>query len=612
MTAEAFIRLPGGPGDGDEPGTAFQVRTHGWIVAIVATVTMLLMVLESHRHLAFQIPVVDAATYHEMARHLAAGEGAGADAFWQPPLYPYVLSGLYRLGITHMLILRLLHGGACVAAALLTWRLASRLLAPRVALAAGLVVALQGPLLFEATQLLPTGLGTVLNLLAVLASLRVHARPTPARAALCGAAFGVAALATPLALAGLLVPLGLSLRRVWTTPPGAARRLAWRPAALLVLGAALCILPVTLRNRVVSGDWVLISTNGGINLYIGNNDDPAVPLRARPGLEWERLVAWPHSQGASSAVEADRFFYREVRAYGREHPFRAVGGLITKTLWLLDGREVPRNVDIYNYRDYSVLLCVLVWSVPGLSVPTGLLMPLALLGLWAFAGRGPAARLVLVHTAVYAAMVVLFFPVSRYRVPLLPLLALPAAAGVAWGWAHWRSGRRRLAPALLLGALVLVNWPRTSPLADIPFAAELHTHLGVGLQVRGQREAALAEYAAALAESPEFADALYYRGTALRDLGRTEEARQSFLAALRAHPTHEKALHDLAVLLYTSGQVEKAAALLRRALEVNPRYVRAMHHLALAEVRLGHHEEATQWLRRARALEPKPPRAAAP
>ena len=38
----------------------------------------------------------------------------------------------------------------------------------------------------------------------------------------------------------------------------------------LVLGGALVILPVTLRNRVVAGEWVLVTDSGGLNLYIGN------------------------------------------------------------------------------------------------------------------------------------------------------------------------------------------------------------------------------------------------------------------------------------------------------------------------------------------------------
>ena len=41
---------------------------------------------------------------------------------------------------------------------------------------------------------------------------------------------------------------------------------------LLILSAAAVISPWTLRNYRVHGEWILISSNGGINFWIGNNE----------------------------------------------------------------------------------------------------------------------------------------------------------------------------------------------------------------------------------------------------------------------------------------------------------------------------------------------------
>ena len=41
--------------------------------------------------------------------------------------------------------------------------------------------------------------------------------------------------------------------------------------AIFILSSFLFILPVTIRNYRVTGDFVLITANAGINLYIGNN-----------------------------------------------------------------------------------------------------------------------------------------------------------------------------------------------------------------------------------------------------------------------------------------------------------------------------------------------------
>ena len=45
------------------------------------------------------------------------------------------------------------------------------------------------------------------------------------------------------------------------------------PACLcMLIGCLITILPATIRNYAVGGDFVLISSNGGINLFIGNNE----------------------------------------------------------------------------------------------------------------------------------------------------------------------------------------------------------------------------------------------------------------------------------------------------------------------------------------------------
>ncbi len=572
-------------------------------LAAAALLVMAVMVLESHRTEAFRIPVVDAATYHAQARQVAEGRPAAPEAFWQPPLYPYLLAVGYRLGLTAMLPLRLVHGLAVVAAAFLTWRLARRWLSPRLALVAGGIVAAYGPLLGFATQLLPTGLATVLTLAAVLATLRLRERPGSWRAAGCGAAFGLAALAWPLALGGLAVPAAWCGRR-WRRAgsDAAARRAALRLIAALLVTAGAVLTPVALRNRVVSGAWTLISTNGGINFYIGNNPDPELTLGARPGQDWERLTAWPYRLGAATAAEADAFFYAEAVRYARASPAAFTRGLARKLSLLLYSEEIPRNVSLYTLREWSHSLALLVWRGPGFAFPGGLLLPLALLGLRPLWRGGADGRLLLAQLAVLAVLLVLFFPAARYRMPLIPLLAVCAAAGGGGLGQAWRAGRRATASALLAGALVLVNAPRTLPAPPRAEAAEFETWLGVGLQVRGRTEEALVYYDRALARDPDYADAHYYRGSACRALGQRDAARLAFLAALSARPNHEKALHDLAVLHYEDGEVEKAAALLRRAVANNPRYLLAIRHLALAEGRLGHTAEAERLRQRARVL----------
>ena len=57
-----------------------------------------------------------------------------------------------------------------------------------------------------------------------------------------------------------------------------------REAAALVLGLALAVAPATLRNLAVSGEPVLVSSHGGLNLYIGNRAEADGTYRHVPGI----------------------------------------------------------------------------------------------------------------------------------------------------------------------------------------------------------------------------------------------------------------------------------------------------------------------------------------
>src|SRR5262249_22248446 len=200
---------------------------------------------------------VDGETYDRAAMAIAMGQGHPDRVFWQPPGYPYFLGALYALfGRGSLLVPRLVQAGlGAVASVLVAWT-GARLFGPKVGVGAGLGAALYGTLVYFDGELLAPTLTITLQLVAL--ALAVEAGSATRLGAwwlLSGLAEGLAAVVTATSLV-LLPALALFARK----------------RALLVLaGAALAILPVTVQNLVLGGELVLISSNGGINLYIGNN-----------------------------------------------------------------------------------------------------------------------------------------------------------------------------------------------------------------------------------------------------------------------------------------------------------------------------------------------------
>ncbi len=580
-------------------------------LAVVAATVQCAFILESSRSPVFQVPVVDAASYHAQAMALASDQMSARRAFWQPPLYPYLLGELYRTGVTDFLKVRLLHGFLAVAAALLTCAVCSRWGGIGTGLAAGLCMCFYGPLVFFFSQLLPAGCAAVLNLCGLWLLLRLTEKPGWGRAFVFGLVTGIGTIGVPNSAVLLFPAFGWLIweargnrvfggsvpARANSSPRLAALFLSTAVAAGFIAGIA----PVAIRNAAVSGEFVPISTNGGINLYIGNNPHTEQTLRVRPGLDWGRLVALPYRQGAKTDTEAERYFLREVVDFALRHPGGFVWGLIKKSWYALGSREVPRNEDLYAFAGHSAILRMVVWRLGPFGFPFGLIGPLAAVGLFLVAGRDRVGRLVLAFAIAYTGSVVCFFPSSRYLAPVMPAFVILAIMGVRrlLDWPRLSSTGRFLSGGVLVLAGIAVNLPRVLPTDSVRYDAELHTYAGVGFQTRGRLDEAAGEYRKAIALDAESADAHRFLGTIYRAKGRPLLAAKEFEEALALRPDHDGALQDLAVVRYQQGRFAESVELLRTALEINPEDRQAMINLGVGLQRMNRKEEASAWFRKA-------------
>jgi tetratricopeptide (TPR) repeat protein len=364
------------------------------------------------------------------------------------------------------------------------------------------------------------------------------------------------------------------------------------------VAAATIVLGVTLRNGVVSRQAVLISTNGGINLHIGNNARMDETIAARPGEDWHRLVSLPFREGgARNEAEAQRWFLRRVRTYAQEHPGAFALGLARKARQFLCAREIPRNLDVYVLRQHSLLLGALVWKAGPVGFPRGIFLPLALAGLAVCARRSPEWRFLTSAAVLYSLSVIAFFPTSRYLAPLVPLLSLFAVAGARA--LAGSAATRWTALAVLAVAGVLVNTPVRLPTDRVNFEAELETNLGVALQTRGLPAEALTRYESAVRMDAKSAETWFYMGTAWRDLKRADRALECQRRALSLRPDHRRAMNETAVLLFNRGETAAAVAWLRKSLELDPLDRTTMANLAVGLVAAGNLDEANAWFRRA-------------
>ncbi|MHB8810317.1 MAG: tetratricopeptide repeat protein [Desulfobulbaceae bacterium] len=532
----------------------------GALLVLLCALALRLLVLFQFREAnpLFYHPVIDAWHYDNLAREfLRLGRWPEPGAFFQPPAYPFFLAMFYAVFGESYTWVRLLQAVLGSLSCVLVYVLGCQVHCRRTGLIAGLITACYGPLIFFDLDLLAPVLivfTSTLGMWLLLAGLR---REKPLLLLAAGVCLGTAVACWP--IIGLACGLILMLT-VWNARhhPGKAARLT----VLLVLGMVLPILPSFLHN-LSHGEKVLVSTNGGINFYIGNNPRWQESVALRPGYPWETIVNLPyrlHGPEQVAQVGSSKLFTRESLSFIRSQPGQYLRNQLLKLYQLGYGYEIMRNTDLYFFKQYSPVLDTLLFSRSWLKFPFGLLLPLALPGIFlSFSRLGRENRYFLAYLAAVSAGLILFFITARYRVVLVPMLAIYAALGAGEMVALLR--RQTIRGLLLLLAVGLLGIGTNLDLfgqeqrVNGPFyRAQAPFTLGRVALEEGRAKEALAWLEESLRIDPNYPDAWVDLGRARHALGDTSGAIQAMLQAVAVAPDYPLPYFNLGLLFDRPGQ----------------------------------------------------------
>jgi tetratricopeptide (TPR) repeat protein len=526
----------------------------------------------------FGLRIGDADVYDQWARRIAGGDWLGHDVFYQAPLYPYFLAAVYRTLGESAIAVRLTQ--ACIGATSCALVAAAGMsLFSRWGALAGLALAFYPTAIFldgllEKSSLVMCFTAALLALLA-----RPPERMTPRHWLGAGVILGLLALTRENALL-LALPILLWIR-------AAAPASSLKAATLFLAGCAIVLLPVGLRNLAVSGELHLTTSQFGPNFYIGNHAGATGSYDAlvvgHGNAADEREDATRLAEQASghrlSPKEVSTFWTKQALAYIRSQPRAWLGLMARKLALTFNAAYISDTESLDVYAEWSWLLRLLRWFDFGVVLALGTL-GVALTRrswrrLWVFYGVG----------ATYALSVALFYVFERYRFPIVPILLLFAAGGLAEARRMLEQPRRRsLAPAAAaaIGALALAHLPLENAHASraTHYAAVATTLARDPARI----DSAMEFYKRALTEAPQFPEAQFGIGTLLARMGRTAEAIPYYRQALALWPEHAEARYDLGLALAATGHHEEAAEQYREALRIRPDDVEA--HIAFGKVLL--------------------------
>ncbi|MFQ5701005.1 MAG: tetratricopeptide repeat protein [Acidobacteriota bacterium] len=525
----------------------------------------------------FQHPVGDSASYLHRADEILSGRlVADRPFFYGGIFYPYLLAlGFAVLG-KNLYPICLAQAGAGCAMAWVLFRLARGGTSPgqqRHGLHAGVLAAgvclFYGPFAFLEADILMISWTLLLVMTASLLALTAaqESKHPMVRLLLAGTCLGLAASERPNLIA--LLPAFVA----WILLLGGPAR-RWRGAAALLAGGGVVVLAVAALNPAASGRWVVLTTSGGINFYIGNHPgargtfdepwsarDPAFTARNTDLEESNIRMARRLTGRQLDATEASRYWLARGMEFLTTQPAAALRLYVRKLLLLWNAEEVPNHLNYAFMRTVAPSL----WLMP---LGFGLIAPLGLYGFLAPGSRRlmTPQLLVLLALLVMVPMVTLlpFFVADRYRIVFVPPLVVAAGFGAV---ALWRSlarrGSRRVAAMHLIGLLVL-GAGIARPMTRFDFARD-YWMLAQAQQEQGDLSAAADSYRRALKSSPADAVLLNNYGVVLRRLGRAEGAEAAYRKAIAADPALGLPRKNLGLLLMEGGRTDEAFEHLSRA-----------------------------------------------
>ncbi|HKW14151.1 MAG TPA: tetratricopeptide repeat protein [Candidatus Krumholzibacteria bacterium] len=564
------------------------------VILVVAFVLKLVFVLQTRDALYIKVPIMDARDYDQMAQQIAAGNLMRHQAFFMGPLYPYFLGLIYSLFGRDFTLVRIIQAAGGATTVMLTFLIGRRVFRPSAALAGVILLVLCGSVTFFETELLMEWLGSLLNCFALWLLITAKDDSRWTRYALAGAALGLSALAR----ASILIFAIFALVWVWRNAGVRRRSLSLAYAGALVL----MLLPAMIHNAVVSHVFLPVTSNAGVNFYIGNSRtatgrfEPIAEVDIYDDFTTQRYLERKTGRELSPA-EVSQYWVKRTLEDMRAQPARAAGLLAKKYALFFNGYEVPQIESFYIIeREFSFLraLFVRMWPV----------VTLAILGLILSWRAGRNRGLLAGYVLVYGASIALFFVTGRYRAQAVPILCLFAGHALVTIPGRVHSLRSGAAAAAAVLALLVATSPAL--FADDPKLIEFGDRIHRARRLSELRSfpPALREADAAIALYPNVAEGYLQRAIVYKESSNQLKALEDYQHALKIDDKQPGAHYNLAQCMRRLSLREQAVKEYRRSVELDPWMVEAYNNLGITLRELGHGDEAIVEFKKAIAQEP--------
>jgi len=580
-----------------------------WGIFILAFIIRILYLNQIKNTPFFGCLQLDPLYYDIWAEKLLKIGWVDSSVFCGSPLYLYFLAAVYKVFGHNIFLATLIQHVLGAFSCVIIYLIGKKIFSRAIGIIAGLIMSAYSVFIFHEGILSPDSMALFLISLATLSLLYAVEKPGFKAFFFSGLLWGLSVFTR-----ANILPLVIL---VWIFAVFKEKKKAAIFILAFISGIAVISAPITIKNFLMTGEFVIVAHHGGENFYIGNNPDsdgrnkqPSF-VNPTPFREHEdfRREAGRITGESLSYPQSSRFWFREGLCFIKANPSQFLELLFKKSRYFFFSRyEAPDNdSSFYFFKRYSGLLNMLDF---------GFIAPWCLFGMMLALKDFKKLSLIYFIVLSYSVSIIIFFVISRYRLPVVQFFILFASYGIYWMFdqARKRRFRRLLSCAVILGALsFLINKEDIKPdfsqdylslgsaylrkeqyndsleaykkslFLNYKHASFAYSGMGNVFYARKLYNQALFMYTKALLLDLDCAEYHFNIGTVYYKQGLWSNALLKFKRAIELNAFYPEAHYNLGMVYYKKRLYEEAIHEFKEAVKIDPGHIKAGYAINLAD-----------------------------
>lgn len=570
-----------------------------FIICSVGLLLRLAYVFETKEMPFIQNLFSDSKIYHEWGEEIAKGDLIGQEAFFMAPFYPYFLAAIYLIFGHSIHLVRLIQVVISTFNIVLVYLIGRKIFSRRVGYIAALITSIYSVFIFYSGAILAETLQTFFASLLILSLTTAKKEKFENKWFVSGILLGVLAIfRANILLFFFGAVIWLLIQRKLNT---VLREKFVKTIIYFTLGTAIPISMIVVRNFIVTHDLVILTSNGGINFYLGNNpNSPGVFVNPTEFDYYSDLSGQKYAEKILGRdlkpSEASNYWFERGLEFIINNPFDAAALTIKKLTMFIGENENPQSsiMDVdFARENYSKILRLplinfLIVSIFGIA---GIVLSLR---------EKQKYSLHYLFIICYALGTIIFFVNGRFRIALVPLIIVFAAHGLSMSIEYIKSKNynKLSTPAVTMLAAIafnlfavpkvnfneydaylnlgdsfmekkeydkaIENYKKSLALRDFYLT---NVHLGNAYAMRKDAQSALIFFQRAISQNPQYAPAYFNQGILYSEIGSWEGALASFNKVLALDNKFAEAYRNVAIIYYINEYWEKSLENFEKYLE---------------------------------------------